>query len=93
MTDVFARAVGDFMADVELASKRIDEEEAIGWVVVCIDLAEPVRAIYATGVFDSPEEAFVEAGRQAADTARLNEGDDIGPGWLHSVTPLYPPTS
>lgn len=89
--DPFASAVGSFVAEVELTSKRMDEGDSIGWVVVCIDMEEPITISYATGVFNSPEEAFVEAGKQARDSERLHDSSD--PGWKYSVVPLFAPTS
>lgn len=88
--DTFASAVGSFMAEVELTSDAIDCNESIGWVVVCIDMEKPVTIVYTTGVFNSPEEALVEAGKQAAESKKHH--DDDSPGWEHVVVPLYPPS-
>lgn len=77
------------MTDVELTSMQMDRDEAMGWIVVCVDMEEPINVVYGTGVFNSPEEALVEAGRQAENSKRLHDTDDAG--WKHSVVPLYPP--
>lgn len=85
--------MGTLLAEVEISSHRADRSEAIGWVVVCVDLEPPLKVVYSTGVFDSPEEALVEAGKQEAESAKYRKDFEAAgeQGWMHSVVPLFPP--
>jgi hypothetical protein len=94
MIEFDPRHLGVFMAEIEHTSNEMDRADAIGWLVVCIDDEAVARGdtdcvVGCYGIFHSPEEALVEAGKHDADLANVDlQGD---PGWTHLIKPLYAP--
>ena len=88
----FRRELGELMARVEETADAMDRRDAKGWLVVCLDLEEPVSVVACYGPFPEPEQALIEAARQAEtslDRTYLAEPGE--PGWSHVVVPLFEP--
>lgn len=78
--------IREFMADLEIASDRSDERDALGWVVVTVD-DESESIVHATGLFDTPEAALIHAANRHVEDLRTAEGDEDL--WTHTVVPMF----
>jgi hypothetical protein len=82
-------AFGELMAKAHKVSDDMDRRDAIGWVVVVLDLEPPVSVVSTYGPFEQPEQALAEAGKHSATSLRLNPDEEYG--WSHVVVPLFKP--
>lgn len=90
---LWGQSFGQFLFQIEKTSDEMDKADAIGWLVVVVDNQAVARGeedcvMGCYGIFHSPEQALVEAGKQDADSKKALDEDDLG--WTHLVKPLYP---
>lgn len=78
------RAALDLLADMTVAAQREDDEQALGWVAVVVDLESGEITVH--GVFDTEMAGLAWAEESApAVNAGLPEGE---PGWRYVVRPV-----
>lgn len=90
MEPVDQQAIRDLLAQIEVMSHRMDEEDASGWVVLVRDDEHGTISL-AVGTWPTGEDALIEAGRMRQRDLEQHEGEDPDKLWTYTVVPLFSP--